>query len=216
MSWPSLHALVNHFPIVLTVIGALAVLLAAMYERRGIWMYALSTLTLAGLTIYPASFTGERASGAVRHAWYIAPGAVHSHSAAADITLWVVGVTGVLALLSLITLARTREALSPARGFRILVGLGALASICAVAYTGYLGGKIVIESPILASPTPPIIPVSLPTTSSVQVPGQTMAQPGTLPAPVGTTQQPAPLPQAPIPQTAVPQTQTQIPAPRKP
>src|SRR5665213_957244 len=80
-----------------------------------------------------------------------------------------------------------------------LVGLGALASICAVAYTGYLGGKIVIESPILASPTPPIIPASLPTTSSVQVPGQTMAQPGTLPAPVGTTQQPAPLPQAPIP-----------------
>ena len=217
MSWPSLHALVNHFPIVLTVVGALALLLAAMYGRRAIWLYALSTLTLAGLTIYPASLTGARASGAIRHAWYVAPGAIHTHSAAADVTLWIVVVTGILALISLVTLARTREASSPAKGFRILVGLGALASLCAVAYTGYLGGKIVIESPILSSPTPPILAAPLTGTSPVQAPaGQTTVQPGTPPAPINPTQQPAPLPQAAIPQSTVPQSQTQIPAPRKP
>lgn len=217
MSWPSLHALVNHFPIVLTVVGALAVLLAAMYERRAIWMYALSTLTLAGLTIYPASLTGERASAAVRHAWYIAPGAVHTHSTAADVTLWVVGVTGLLALLSLVTLVRNREALSPAKGFRVLVGLGALLSICAVAYTGYLGGKIVIESPILASPTPPLVTAPLPSANSVPgTAGQAMTQPPTLPASPTPTQPMTPAPQAAVPQMSVPQTQTQIPQPRKP
>ncbi|MEO6866123.1 MAG: DUF2231 domain-containing protein [Gemmatimonadaceae bacterium] len=216
MSWPSLHALVNHFPIVLTTIGALAVLLAAMFERRAIWTYALSTLTLAGLTIYPASLTGERASAAVRHAWYIAPGAVHTHSSAADITVWIVAVTGLLALISLVTFSRTREASSPAKGFRILVGLGALVSICAVGYTGYLGGKIVIESPILASPNPPMISAPLPVAGSLPAPTQTMIQPvASQSAPVP-AQPVTPEPQSTVPHMAVPQTQTQTPPPRKP
>jgi hypothetical protein len=170
MSWPYLHTLVNHFPIVLTVIGALAVLLAMMYERRAVWVYALSTLTLAGLTIYPAWLTGDRAEDAVQHAWYIERGAIQTHSSAADVTLWIVGVTGFLALVALVTMVRTREAVSPGRAFRVLVGLGALVSFGAVSYTGFLGGKIVVESAILASPTPPVIPVPLSAPNAVPAP----------------------------------------------
>ena len=217
MSWPSLHALINHFPIVLTVVGALALLLATLYERRAIWVYALSTLTLAGLTIYPATLTGERASRAVHKAWYIAPGAIHAHSSAADVTLWVVGITGLLALIALVTLARTREALSPAKGFRVLVGLGALLSISAVAYTGYLGGKIVIESPILESPTPPPA-VQAPATGTTLPAGtvQPTTQPGAAPTMPAPTQPATPTPQTATPPVTVPQTQTQTPAPTKP
>jgi len=201
MSWPYLHTLVNHFPIVLTVVGALAVLLAAMYVRRAIWMYALSTLTLAGLTIHPAWLSGDRAADAVRHAWYIEHGAIQTHTAAADVTLWIVGVTGFLALVALITMMRSREAVSPARALRVLVGLGAAVSICAVSYTGFLGGRIVVESPILLSPTPPVI-------------GVPITPPGTVPAPStqnpqapGTYQSPAnPVP----PATLVPQPAPQI------
>lgn len=160
MTWPTLHAFINHFPIVLVVVGAIAILLSAMIQRRAIWMYALSTLTLAALTVYPAWWTGDRAESVVRKAWYIAPGAIHSHSQAADITVWVVGITGLFALISLITLVRLPEVQAPARGFRILVGLGALASVCAVSYTGYLGGKIVVDSPILANPVPPVITIT--------------------------------------------------------
>lgn len=206
MSWPYLHTLINHFPIVLTVIGALAVLLAAMFERRAIWMYALSSLTLAGLTIYPAWVTGGRAAGAVRKAWYIAPDVIHTHSSAAGITLWIVGVTGLLALISLVTLVRAREALSPAKGFRVLVGLGALVSICAVSYTGYLGGKIVVASPILASPTPPVISVPIPSPNSTAAPLTQPITPGTTPS---TVQPVTPQPQTSQPQIQ-PQTQPQI------
>ena len=209
MGWPTVHAIVNHFPIVLTVIGALAVLLAAMHERRGTWTYALVTLTLAGLTIYPASFTGEQAEHAVEKAWYIAPGAIDTHSAAADITLWIVLVTGVLALVALVTLLRTPAATSPAKGFRVLVGLGAIVSVCAVAYTGFLGGKVVIESPILQRATPPVL--TPPGAASAAQPA-TSASPSPLvpAAPV------SPQPQAALPQTNVPQVQTQVPAPHKP
>lgn len=210
MSWPYLHTLVNHFPIVLTVVGALAVLLAAMFERRAVWMYALSTLTLAGLTIYPALLTGDRAAGVVRKAWYIAPDVIHTHESAADITLWVVAVTGALALISLITLIRVREALSPAKGFRILVGLGALASICAVSYTGYLGGKIVVESPILASPTPPVITAPAPASNPIGAPSTQQLPAGANP----TTATPAqPVPSQPQ-QQAPPMTQLQTSAPK--
>jgi uncharacterized membrane protein len=201
MSWPYLHTLVNHFPIVLTVVGALAVLFAAMYVRRAVWIYALSTLTLAGLTIYPAWLTGDRAADAVRHAWYIERGAIQTHSTAADVTLWIVGVTGFLAFVALITMIRSREAVSPARVFRVLVGLGATVSICAVSYTGFLGGKIVVESPILASPTPPVIAVPVPAPGTVPVPSmQTPQSPSAYPSPAN------PMP----PATLVPQTAPQI------
>ncbi len=185
MSWPYLHTLINHFPIVLTVIGALAVLLAAMYERRAVWMYALSTLALAGLTIYPAWLTGQKAAAAVRSAWYIERPTVLTHSSVADVTVWIVGVTGLLALISLITLVRTREATSPGKGFRVLVGLGALVSLCAVGYTGYLGGKIVVASTILASPIPPAPTAALPSTVPAQAPA-TQQQNPTSPSPVST------------------------------
>ena len=207
MGWPSLHAIVNHFSIVLTVVGALAVLVAAIHERRGTWTYALVTLTLAGLTIYPASLTGDQAEHAVSKAWYISPGAIDTHSAAADITVWIVVVAGLLALVTLITLVRNPAATSPAKGFRVLVGLAALVSVCAVSYTGYLGGKIVIESPILMRATPPVL--TLPLTAPV-------GSPAASPSPLTPAIPGSPQLQTALPQTSVPQTQTQIPAPQKP
>jgi hypothetical protein len=210
MSWPYLHTLVNHFPIVLTVVGAIGVLLAAMIQRRAIWVYATSTLTLAGLTIYPAWLTGGRAGGAVRNAWYIQHGAIHTHAVAAQVTLWVVGVTGFLAFVALVTMIRTGAAVTPARWLRVLVGLGALASICAVSYTGFLGGKIVVESPILMNPTPPIITVPVPgaitapsTTTPPALPS-TSSPATSSPASATLTQQTPPAQQAPAPQTHTP------------
>jgi hypothetical protein len=123
-------------------------------------------------------------------------------------------VTGALALISLITLARTREALSPAKGFRVLVGLGALVSFCAVGYTAYLGGKIVIESPILTSPTPPVIqaPNSTPSTTVPLAPGTNPTS--TTPAQTATPQPTQPQTQSQIPPQTQPQ--TSVPKPQAP
>lgn len=198
MSWPYIHTLINHFPIILATVGAIAVLAAAMFQRRAVWVYALVSLTLAGITVYPAWASGDKASHAVRNAWYIQRGAVHAHSSAADITLWVVGITGLLALISLITLARTREAVSPARILRVLVGLGALLSIGSIGYTGYLGGQIVVDSPILASPMPPlplpaptITPTITPTVTPSLTPSTRPAAPTVVSPPPATPGQPA-------------------------
>jgi hypothetical protein len=214
MSWPYLHTLINHFPIVLTVVGAVAVLFASLIARRAIWVYSLACLVLAGVTIYPAWLSGGRAAGMVRKAWYIVPGAIHSHAAAADVTIWVVGVTAFIALIALVTLARVPEAPSPAKGFRILVGLGAIASICAVSYTGFLGGRIVVESPILMAPTPPPAldslgrPILMPPAGGAPVTApNSVTSPGVNPAAAGTSQTQVPQ----VPQT----TQQPIPQPQQ-
>jgi hypothetical protein len=49
MNWPYLHTIINHFPIILTVVGSAALVLAFLIGRRARWLYALATLTLAGL-----------------------------------------------------------------------------------------------------------------------------------------------------------------------
>src|SRR5690242_16627936 len=47
MNWPYVHTLINHFPIILVVMGAAAAVTALVLRRRGIWLYSVASLTLA-------------------------------------------------------------------------------------------------------------------------------------------------------------------------
>jgi len=94
MNWPYVHTLINHFPIILMVVGTAVLLLALIVRRRAIWLYALATLTLAGLSIYPVYFTGDQAADAVRHTWYIMRPMVEEHDAAAGYALFSVLLAG--------------------------------------------------------------------------------------------------------------------------
>lgn len=176
LNWPYLHTLINHFPIVLTVIGALAAFLALVYSRRGLWLYALGTLTLAGLSVYPAWLSGDKAAEVVHGAWYIPTGSVRQHAQAADVTMWILLAMGLVSLIGWASIVRARDAFAPARWVRIAVAVIAVVGLGAVAYTGYRGGQIVVESPILASPAPPVLPAA-----SIQGTQHTQAtvQPGT-------------------------------------
>lgn len=199
-NWPYLHTLINHFPIVLTIVGTLALLLALVYPRRGLWLYTLGTLTLAGITVYPAWLSGDRAADVVHKAWYIQAGAIHQHAQAADITMWLILALGLASLVAWASIVRAREAFAPARWLRTTVAVLAVVGLVAVSYTGYRGGQIVVDSPILASPTPPVL---APTLGTPAVPPIT-TQPATQPtAPLGQPMQ-APLP--PIPQQTAPVT----------
>ncbi|MGI8547703.1 MAG: hypothetical protein ACR2M1_10265 [Gemmatimonadaceae bacterium] len=214
-SWPYLHTLINHFPIVLTVVGTLAVLLALVYPRRGLWLYALGTLILAGITIYPAWLSGDKAADAVHNAWYVPAGSIRQHAQAADITLWLLIALGIAALVAWASIVRAREAFAPARWIRSLVAILAVVALGAVAYTGYRGGQIVVDSSILASPTPPVAPAA-PVTSTPLAPPTTPALGQPMQTPMAPVQsvpvQPAPE-QQPIQQQPM-QQQAPRPAPQ--
>src|SRR5436853_531461 len=62
VNWPYIHIVINHFPIILTIVGSAVLALALVVRHRGLWLYALGTLTLAGASVYPVFFAGDKAT----------------------------------------------------------------------------------------------------------------------------------------------------------
>ncbi len=158
MDWPYLHTVINHFPIILSVVG-LAVLVFAFFNKsRGVWLYAVATLTLAGLSAYPAFFTGDQASDALRGTWYIVRSAVNAHDESAGYALTTLLITGVVSAYAWwYMLRRDREGLPP-KWLRTTLVVAAAITLAVVTRTAYLGGKIVVDSPMLNNPPAGVVP----------------------------------------------------------
>jgi len=152
MNWPYIHILINHFPIVLTVGGSAVLLLALIVRQRVVWLYAVATLTLAGLSIYPVFFTGDRAADAVEHTWYIVRTMVEEHDASAGWALPIVLLTGAASAYAWWRMVRREVTGLPPVWLRAVVSVLAVFGLSVVIRTAYLGGKIVHDSPKLANP----------------------------------------------------------------
>ncbi len=154
MNWPYIHPLVNHFPIILTVVGSAALVLTLIGNRRSVWLYALATLTLAGLSIYPAFYTGNAAAHALRNTWYVVRSMVDAHDEAAGYALPVVLVMGAVSAYAWWRMLRREVMGLPPVWLRAVVVLLAAVGLGVITWTAYLGGKIIHESPKLLSPPP--------------------------------------------------------------
>jgi len=152
MNWPYIHTLINHFPIILSVLGTAALLLALIVRRRAVWLYALATLTLAGLSVWPAYFTGDQAADAVRGTWYIVESMVREHDAAAGFALWSVIISGLTSAYTWWRMVKREPTLLPPVWLRTVTAVLAVWSLSVVVRTAYLGGEIVHDSPKLATP----------------------------------------------------------------
>jgi hypothetical protein len=162
MNWPYIHTLINHFPIILSVVGSAVLVLALIDTRRGVWLYAVATLTLAGLAAYPAFFTGDQAAHALRGTWYIVRAAVHEHDQAAGFALTSLLIAGMASAYAWWYMLRRNPTGLPPRWLRITVAILAAWSLSVVTRTAYLGGKIVVDSPMLAHPPAGVVADSLP------------------------------------------------------
>jgi hypothetical protein len=152
VNWPYLHILINHFPIILTVVGSTALVLAFIVRRRVVWLYAVATLTLAGVSIYPVFFTGDQASHAVRTTWYVVRSMVEEHDQAAGYALVSVLLMGAASAYAWWRMLRREVTGLPPVWLRIVLTVLAAFGLSIVARTAYLGGKIVHESPKLQNP----------------------------------------------------------------
>ena len=154
LSWPYAHLLVNHFPVVLSVFALGVAILALLLGRRALWLTAMGALTTAGAFIYPVHFTGDKADHALNDPWYIQSGTIEAHDNAAGIALAVILIVGVFAAYSWWRSLKRPADLIPG-WIRAGVMVGALAAVGTVAYTAYLGGKIIHEAPVLHMKEPP-------------------------------------------------------------
>jgi uncharacterized membrane protein len=152
--WPHVHIMLNHFPIILAVMGALAALLGLVRSRRGVWIYACASLTLAAITVVPTYFTGEPAEEGLHRPWYISRAAIHEHEDAALIAAILVGVAGLVALVAWRRLVRYPRELSLPGGLRAAVVITALLAAGAIGYASLLGGYIMHDAPALKGPPP--------------------------------------------------------------
>jgi len=152
MDWPYIHTLVNHFPIVLTVVGSAVLVLALITKRPGLWIYALATLTLAGLAIYPTYFTGDEAADAQRQTWYIVRSMVREHDESAGWALGAVLVLGAVSGYAWWRMVRRDAGRIPPAWLRSVLAIVTALGLAIVVRTAYLGGQIVHESPRLRVP----------------------------------------------------------------
>lgn len=154
LDWPHIHIMINHFPVILVVMGALAALLGMVRGRRGVWLYATATLTLAALFTIPTYFSGEPAEKALNRPWYIARQSIHVHEDAALIAAILTGIAGFVALFAWRRLVRYPREVSLPGALRVGVVITAVAAAAMIGYTSWLGGAIVHDAPALKGPAP--------------------------------------------------------------
>jgi uncharacterized membrane protein len=142
MNWIYFHLLINHFPVVLAGVALLSMLVGILIGRRQAWMYTAITLTLAGLFAYPTNLSGKRAARIFRDRMPSAREQIHSHSEAADITLWILLGSGVLGIVAWYRIG-SDDPTSPVPGWvKVALTVPTLASAGGVALTSYRGGHI--------------------------------------------------------------------------
>jgi hypothetical protein len=105
-------------------------------------------MTLAGLSVYPAYFSGDKADDFLSDPWYIKNGVIDDHNSAANYALAALLVVGIISAYGWWRALRYREEIIP-RFVRALVLIGTLFAFAVVTRTAYLGGKIIHEAPVL-------------------------------------------------------------------
>ncbi len=154
INWPYIHLLINHFPVVLAIVGLGVVILAMIFQRRVIWLYAMVTLTAAGALVYPVRLSGDEADEALRDPWYIKHGVIEAHNDASLYALIFLLIAGAVSAYGWWRAVKRPDEPIPA-WIKTAVFLTALLGSAAVARTAYLGGKIIHDAPVLTLPNPP-------------------------------------------------------------
>ncbi len=128
-----LHIVVNYFPIILCVVGTIAAVLGLAFQKRGLWVYAAASITIAGLMIYPVSLTGHEAEKLVERRWYASREAIQQHEESGELAVWFTLAAGAIAGYAWFRAARPRH-----REDRFPSGLGTLLAIAGVVASGTL------------------------------------------------------------------------------
>ena len=155
VDWPHVHIVINHFPIILAVMGTAALLLAAFRGQRASWLYGTISLSLAAVTVIPAYFTGAPAERALARPWYVPGGVVHSHEEAARIAAILVVVAGLVSVVAWRRLVRYPREVRMPGALRTTLLVTALIASGSIGYAWWLGGRNIHDAPILQGPPPP-------------------------------------------------------------
>lgn len=139
MDLTHLHLVLNHFPIIGTLIGTMFLLYGVIIKNDSIKNIAIGCIVTMAIIAIPVFLTGEPAEESVEHIPGISETVIEAHEEAAELAFWVMEITGIIGLISLIATKLNKNI----GQFLILITLAAsMVSFSLMARTGYLGGKI--------------------------------------------------------------------------
>lgn len=133
------HMLVNHFPIILIIVGSLFLTVGLIFKKDAIKSTALLIVVLAGLTALPANATGEGAEEQVEEIQGVSHDAIEIHEHAAKTGLITIMGAGLIALISVFVFTKNKKA---GHTFVIITLLAGLVSSGFMSYVGLTGGEI--------------------------------------------------------------------------
>ena len=146
-----LHLVLNHFPVILSVMALLSSLLAIVTKSRAAWLYAAASLTVAGLFSYPTFMTGHGAHEVLEDFWWVKAESWSEHEKAAGFAnVFLLG-GGAFAAFAWWRLTRSKDAMI-ARWIQVVLVLACAMGATTVGRAAWLGGKVIREQEALTVP----------------------------------------------------------------
>lgn len=139
MNLAHLHLLLNHFPIIGTIVGLGLFLISLVGRNDDLKRAALIVFAAMALLSLPTFFSGVGAQGAIQKLPGVSDALIDRHEGAATLALFFMEVTGAL---SLAGLWRSHKSSRPARGNVMAILLFSLISVGLMTRVGTTGGDI--------------------------------------------------------------------------
>jgi len=139
MDFPHLHLLLNHFPIIGTMVGAGLFLISFLIKTEDMRRSSLIVFVAMALLTIPAFMTGVGAQEKIVADPSVSNTLIQRHEGAAEVAVWFMEITGALAV---VALWRSIRRASPARWNTSAILVFSLATVGLMARTGNTGGEI--------------------------------------------------------------------------
>lgn len=133
------HLLLNHFPIILSMIGTGFIVASFIFKKQHLKFASLLLIMLAAAFTIPAFATGEPAEEQVEGIAGVTDEAIHEHEEIAEKGRMVIFITGGLAFITLLLLHYKKKSVQV---FMIITLIASAASAGILSYVGYTGGEI--------------------------------------------------------------------------
>lgn len=134
-----IHLLLNHFPIIGTLIGSAILLYSIIKKQNTGKITGAFIIIIIAIIAIPVLLTGEPAEESVEHLSGISKALIHDHEEASEIAFWLMEITGFFSLLA-IALYKIKSTFVP-KAFLVAFVFSAI-TFFAMAWAGNLGGKI--------------------------------------------------------------------------
>lgn len=134
-----IHLVLNHFPIIGTLIGSAIVLFGIVKKQSNGKAIGAFIIVIMAIVAIPVMVTGEPAEESIEHLNGISKSLIHDHEEAAEKAFWMMEIAGVISLIALI-LYKIKPVLA-SKAFWIAFAFSVITFLTMV-WAGNLGGKI--------------------------------------------------------------------------